>query len=383
MKHVLPILLFLTGLGSAAQTALYNDGSIRIHSEGQIGFHANFINNGIFDENLGLAGFYGNTALTISGTVVPVFFDVELANDMGILLQQSLDNSNNTNFISGDFRTPRSQNGIAYTFLEDAFYVGDANMSKVDGYAQIVNQQNFTFPVGSEEQLRPLILNSQDINPTAQCAYFLENPNFPQSFDTPFESERKTRDLGAISTTEFWYLEGTVPSTISISWNIDSNLELITEDPAGIIPVGWKKETRRWESLAGEDTAVGDLEQGFITSAVFIPDDYEVITFGSLPEPPQFISLDNYLVTPNGDGINDSLILNELENAPNNEVHIFDRFGIKVFQQENYTNEFTGFSNKGNVFLNEDKGLPAGVYFYVVYLKDLDIDLQGFLYLAR
>lgn len=383
MKRIFHIVIVLSGCATLAQSALYNNGSIRIHPEGQLGVHTHLINNAVFDENQGLVGFYGNIPLTLSGTVVPVFFDVELANDSGWLLQQSLDNSNNTNFIGGDFQTPRTRPEIAYTFLSNAFYVGETSISKVNGYVRVINQQNFTFPVGSGEQLRPLILNAQDITPLAQCAYFLENPNFPSSLDRPLETERKARDLGAVSATEFWRLEGTVPSTISVNWNTESNMEAITEDPTGIIPVGWRKDTERWESLAGQEIAVGDLEQGFVTSGVFVPDNYEAITLGSLPEPPQFVSLDNYIVTPNGDGINDSLVLNELEGVPENEIYIFDRFGLKVFQQKNYTDQFNGFSNRDNVFLNEDKGLPAGVYFYVVHLEELNLDLQGFFYLSR
>ncbi|WP_422083885.1 gliding motility-associated C-terminal domain-containing protein [Ulvibacterium sp.] len=382
MKKILYILVLLQTLGIMAQPALYNSGNIRIHEQGQLGFHTDLINDSAFDQNLGLAGFYGFAPLTVSGAFIPSFFDVELANDSGVLLQVGLDNGNNTNFISGDFLTPRNQSDITYNFLPDAFYVGEGNFSKVNGYAEVISQQNFTFPIGDNQQLRPLILNSEGVNPSAKCAYFLEDPNNPISFNEGFDTENRPRDMGAISTTEFWRLVGNVSSTISISWNERSNIGALTEDIGTIIPVGWNKSTGRWESL-GEGGAVGDLSQGFVVSAPFIPDNYEIITFGAIGEPTDILDLDNYLITPNGDGLNDFLTIPELEQSPNNILRIYDRNGLKVFEKRNYVNEFNGFSNVDNMVISREKGLPIGIYFYIVSLEDLNLDFQGFLYLSR
>lgn len=382
MKNLFYIFIFSVGLSSSAQTALYNSGNIRIHQEGQLGFHTDLINDSAFDENLGLAGFYGVTPLTVSGAFIPLFFDVELANDNGVLLQVGLDNANNTNFISGDFLTPRNQSDVTYNFLPDAFYVGEGNFSKVNGYAEVISQQNFTFPIGDNQQLRPLILNSEGINPSAKCAYFLEDPNSPTSFDEGFDTENRPRDMGAISTVEFWRLVGNVSSTVSISWNERSNMAALTDDVSTVVPVGWNKSTGRWERL-GEGGAVGDLNQGFVVSASFIPDNYEILTFGVLGEPTDILDLDNYLITPNGDGLNDFLTIPELEQSPNNILRIYDRNGLKVFEKRNYVNEFNGFSNVDNMVIAREKGLPIGIYFYIVSMEDLNLDFQGFLYLSR
>ncbi|WP_299529426.1 gliding motility-associated C-terminal domain-containing protein [Ulvibacterium sp.] len=382
MRKILYILVLLQSSGIMAQPALYNSGNIRIHEQGQLGFHTNLINDSAFDQNLGLAGFYGFAPLTVSGAFIPSFFDVELANDSAVLLEVGLDNANNTNFISGDFLTPRNQSDVTYNFLPQAFYVGEGNFSKVNGYAEIISQQNFTFPIGDNLQLRPLILNSEGVNPSAKCAYFLEDPNNPTSFEEGFDTENRPRDIGAISTVEFWRLVGNVSSTISISWNERSNIGAITEDIGTIIPMGWNKSTGRWESL-GEGGAVGDLNQGFVVSAPFIPDNYEIITFGTLGEPTDILDLDNYLITPNGDGLNEFLVIPELEQSPNNILRIYDRNGLKVFEKRNYVNEFNGFSNVDNMVIAREKGLPIGIYFYIVSLEDLNLDFQGFLYLSR
>ena len=139
---------------------MYNSGNIRIHDQGQLGFHTNLINDAAFDENVGLAGFYSNATINVSGAFAPTFFDIEIANGTGVFLETGINNGNNTNFIIGDFLTPRDQSSAYYNFLQNAFYVGDGDISKVDGYAAMTQQQNFTFPVGDDQQLRPLILNS-------------------------------------------------------------------------------------------------------------------------------------------------------------------------------------------------------------------------------
>ena len=71
MKTCIHILFFLLAVTVSAQTALYNNGNLRIHNGGTIGFHTNLINESPMDNNLGLAGFYGTQLLTISGNVTP------------------------------------------------------------------------------------------------------------------------------------------------------------------------------------------------------------------------------------------------------------------------------------------------------------------------
>jgi len=366
-----------------AQTALYNSGNIQIHDQGQIGFHTNLINDGAFDENLGLAGFYGDLPLTVSGAFAVTFFDLEISNADNVGLETSLNTRNNANFIMGDFFTNRALTDNFLNFLDNATSNGSSNISKVDGYSGISNKQNFTFPVGDELQLRQLVLNSNSSNIFARCAYFFEDPNSPSSFPISFNTGTRDAGLGTISTTEFWRLEGSVSSTIQITWNERSSISTLVDDVNRLGIVGWRKSSNQWESISA-NTGVGNLTEGFITSTSFVPDDYEIITFAdSLGEPTELVNPDNFLVTPNGDGVNDALVIPETNLSPNNSIQIFDRFGLKVFEMNNYTNEFIGFATTNNFVISKDNGLPSGVYFYILSLDDIDLDFQGFLYLAR
>ena len=378
--------LLFTALVSA-QTALYNNGNIRIHEGGNLGFHTDLINDSPFDDNRGLAGFYGSGNLFVSGSVVPLFFDLESATPNGLDLELGIDNANNTNFVSGNIRTPRVQPNVYYNFLENAFYVGDGDLTKIDGYAGITNQRNFIFPVGDGQQLRPLVLDSESTNLSAKCAYFFENTGNPASLSGSFNTNELDLDLEFVSALEFWRLEGNVASTVSLSWNTRSNISALTDDPRKVVVAGWSKIGNRWINL-GNTTVLGSLDEGFVTSESFIPDNYEIITLGisKIPYEPlemEVLSLDNYFVSPNGDGINDTFFIPELLESPNNEVRIYDRYGLKVFQMDNYTDEFAGVSNVDNFVIQREEGLPVGVYFYTIYMIDLDLNYQGFLYLAR
>ncbi len=378
-KHILFVLFI--AFQCHAQTALQNSGNLRIHENGKIGFHTDLINNGIFDENLGLAGFYGGNTIDILGAVPATLNDVEFATTLATVLRTSLNISNNGNFISGNVLSPKEAPQVTLNFLENGFYNGEGGPNKVDGYVSITKQQVFTFPVGDFDQLRPLILNSQGINEFAKCAYFSEDPNNPSTFSIVFNTEYKPSSLGVISTREFWRLEGSVSSTIQISWNAASDMAALTDDVTTIIPVGWSKSASQWVAL-GNAGGIGDLTEGFTTSFTFVPDDYEAITFGAAGQPLEALDLGNYLVTPNGDGLNDVLVIPELEQSPNNKLLIFDRYGLKVFEKNNYTNEFDGLATSGSFVMKQEKGLPSGVYFYIASLYDLDLEFQGFLYLS-
>ncbi|MFS4416303.1 gliding motility-associated C-terminal domain-containing protein [Maribacter sp. 2307ULW6-5] len=385
-NNILFVLATSLGCLVHGQTALYNNGNIRIHETGSLGFHTNLINDSPFDNNLGLAGFYG-TDLSVSGTVVPLFHDVELALENALQLQLGVDVQNNTNFVFGNVDTDRAQPNLYYTFAQNAGYNGEGNLNKVNGYAAMANKANFLFPIGSAVQLRPLGLNSAQAQPFAKAAYFPEDPNAPVSIAASYGTERFSRELGGVSNTEFWKLEAPLPATVSLSWNPQSNMAQLTSDSNLIVVVGWNVANNRWENLGGTGHG-GSLEEGVVRSNSFVPNDYAALALGVNrdalePLESDLFELDNFYVSPNGDGINDALVIPQLTQSPNNLVQIFDRYGLKVFEMANYRNEFTGTANTGDLVLSPQDGLPAGIYFYLVKMHDLNLDYQGFIYLAN
>ncbi|MES2630247.1 MAG: gliding motility-associated C-terminal domain-containing protein [Bacteroidota bacterium] len=65
------------------------------------------------------------------------------------------------------------------------------------------------------------------------------------------------------------------------------------------------------------------------------------------------------LVTPNGDGFNDTWKTTLITDYPSNHVDIFSRDGALVFEKDNYKNEWGGTYRRSNVLL------PDGTYFWV------------------
>lgn len=382
MKNVTYLFVFLIGVAANAQNALYHGGSMQIHANAEVGFHTSFINAAPFDQNLGLVGFYGANFLDIRGTVAPVFYDFEVDADTGLTLNVATNATNSVNFIYGDIITPKSQPNIYLGLLDNALVTGISTASKVNGFALTNNQATYAFPIGDARLVRSLRVQSESANLTTKSAYFFEDPNAPLSFATNFDTSDTARQLDLVNATEFWKLEGSVPSQIELTWNTRSTISALTEILENLLVVGWSKTNQEWEILGNTDVS-GDVDSGRIMSGTFIPDDYEIVTLGSLLVPQDRLTIDNFFLSPNGDGINDALVIEELELSPNNEVRIYDRNGLLVFQKENYTNEFTGISNVDNFVMNRMLGLPQGVYYYVVNLLDLGYEFQGFLYLAQ
>ncbi|WP_159452689.1 gliding motility-associated C-terminal domain-containing protein [Pedobacter nyackensis] len=67
------------------------------------------------------------------------------------------------------------------------------------------------------------------------------------------------------------------------------------------------------------------------------------------------------ILSPNGDGKNDTWEIKDIERFPDNELTIFDISGRALFHTNNYQNDWTGhFSGVP---------LPEGTYFYSIKLK--------------
>lgn len=388
MKNLTYIIFFLfTGL-TQAQNALYNSGNIRIHTNGNLGFHTNFINETTFDQDQGLVGFYGNDIIQVSGSISPTILDAEFMVSNNVFLQNSVNVTNNVNFIEGNVLTPQNDLTINLNFLATGFFTGENNTAKVSGFAAVTDRSFFNFPVGDQDQLRPLILESEASTSLAICAYFFENPSNPTSIQETFDVNEKVRDIGTVTNKEFWIIQSDVTATVTISWNERSDLGSIPNtDPEEIIVVGWSKSANQWVVI-GNSALSGDINQGFITSQPFVPSDFAAITFGTIPLPTDTFAvnnptLGNYFLSPNGDGTNDFLVIEGMSESPNNSLRIFNRFGQKVFEKINYIDEFTGVSNTGSVIFSQHIGLPEGVYYYLVILDDLELEYQGILFLDR
>ncbi|MCP4975020.1 MAG: T9SS type B sorting domain-containing protein [Maribacter sp.] len=96
----------------------------------------------------------------------------------------------------------------------------------------------------------------------------------------------------------------------------------------------------------------------------------------------------NQMVTPNNDGRNDFLFIRGVENARNNSLKIFNRWGVAVYEGQGYNNQNNVFDgrSKGRSTVSAEEYLPAGVYFYIFeYQKDdqNNVTDSGYIYVSK
>jgi gliding motility-associated-like protein len=89
-------------------------------------------------------------------------------------------------------------------------------------------------------------------------------------------------------------------------------------------------------------------------------------------------------ISPNDDGMNDTWIIENIDDHPQNSVRIFNRWGDLVFEQQDYDNDvkvWKGNANRGTT-LGGDQ-LPNGTYFYTIQLINSNIIKKGSVVINR
>ena len=87
-------------------------------------------------------------------------------------------------------------------------------------------------------------------------------------------------------------------------------------------------------------------------------------------------------------GLNDYMQINGIENYPQNNFKVFNRWGVQVFEINGYDNvskRFEGIS-EGRTTIRQGERLPAGTYYYVLTFSGDNPGQQaytGYLYINR
>jgi gliding motility-associated-like protein len=124
-------------------------------------------------------------------------------------------------------------------------------------------------------------------------------------------------------------------------------------------------------SIIGNTVHINKVGTVNITATQPGNDIYEPATavVRSLKVTPLHVTILSNTITPNGDGINDTWIVQGLDYDVSGTVSIFNRNGGLVFQSRGYPIPFNGTRN--------GKKLPAGVYYYVINFSDRRTSLSG------
>ncbi len=68
------------------------------------------------------------------------------------------------------------------------------------------------------------------------------------------------------------------------------------------------------------------------------------------------------IFSPNGDGMNDTWYVDDIDKYPNANVSVYNRLGALVYQSKGYNNEWEGRSQNG-------MPLPLATYYFVIDLN--------------
>ncbi|MEN8901362.1 MAG: gliding motility-associated C-terminal domain-containing protein, partial [Nonlabens sp.] len=132
---------------------------------------------------------------------------------------------------------------------------------------------------------------------------------------------------------------------------------------------------------------IDDENDGIVTGLDSIFDDFDGDGVPDyLDVDPREVIIFN-AITPNGDDRNEFFFLQGIDNFENT-VRIFNRWGVEVYNIDNYNNgsrSFVGVS-EGRVTVSQGEELPEGTYFYVIeYINDQNQTIRkaGYLYINR
>ncbi|WP_411029849.1 gliding motility-associated C-terminal domain-containing protein [Spongiimicrobium sp. 3-5] len=343
-------------------------------NHGDVYAYNNWNNDGSVDHTLdsGITRFVGNDAQLISGANYNFLYDVLFNNasaQPAFMLTGGFSIANESSFENGI--VDNDNFGGEFIFEQNSDQVLTTNDSHVDGPVVKMGDNSFEFPIGDAGFHRWAAISAPDTSADQFVGkYFFEdtNTNYPVANVGP--------NLELIDNAEHWTIERTTGNSdvlVTLSWDNDTTPAAITQLPAeGITIARWDEAQNLWI----DEGAVVDATAQTVTTAV---DAYGVFTLARAKTDalPCALTVFN-LITPDGDGINDFLdirqAIDDVSCANNVNVKIFNRWGVKVFEQDDYdesANTFKGFSDARATIDNSNR-LPTGTYFYI-----LTFDYQG------
>lgn len=154
--------------------------------------------------------------------------------------------------------------------------------------------------------------------------------------------------------------------TVTITFPDNTSITVVADNQGLFVPV----TTLMPQALKGEVKAVVVNTNG--QSSV------EVIVKYETTIPVENVSVSEAF-TPNGDGINDTWQILDLDKFPNTTVRVFNRWGHLVFSAKNYQNDWAGNYNDFNSILPES----SSYYYQIDYSTDGSIDKEGWLYIRK
>jgi gliding motility-associated-like protein len=369
---------------------LNNKTSGQFYNDGEAFIYSHFNNDGTLDfyQNTGITRFIGTADQIISGANTSYLYNAyfkNTSNSVPFHLSGSVEISGTADFQEGVVDNDNFGGNII--FNTNANHTNTSDYSHVDGPVNKLGDQEFTFPIGDGGYYRfGGISAPTNTDTNFEGKFYFENSN------DLYDHTLRAGAIQEIDNQEYWTIKNQSSTDqdvlITLSWrDVTTPQTMINAAQQNALTiVRWDEASNMWVDEGG---AI-DLNNQTVTTAV---DGYGTFTFGRLNTD---VVLPGGLVvytavTPNGDGNNDFFFIdNQNPDIKNIHVEIYNRWGVKVFETDNYgdgDNVFDGYS-KGRMTINDSEKLPSGTYYYVLnYLYGDTGDNNrhkqaGFLYLS-
>ena len=353
-----------------------NTASGVVFNDGEFQFYKNYNNDGLFthttNQTTGYTVFQGNQLQLISGSQPSKHFDVLFYNtstQYPFSLNSDMIIDGVGNFREGIVRINKN-NGGQLLFGNGASQMNASDRSYAEGMVEKQGNNAFTFPIGKLGYYRLTGISApSNAGDTYMSEYFKENTN------ELYPHKDRTGIISAVNNEEYWTINqatGTTGSVmVTLSWH-DQTTPSEFRGTQDLHIVRWDAHQNLWVDEGG----VVDAGAKTITTPVQV-DGFGIFTLGKIKE--KFLNPGDVVVyngvSPDGDGMNDYLIIDNIEHFPENNVTIYNRWGRKVYETKSYNsknNVFVGVA-EGNGIVGSGEKLPTGTYYYVVeYLYDRD-----------
>ena len=271
-------------------------------------------------------------------------------------------------FVQGNISAPEANDAIVVFSAAQAQSANDN--SHVETPIFIRHQTDFTFPTGDQGIYQPLsIINGDD----SDLAVFFQRISF--------EDISLPKGVNFISNQFHWLVSGEKRAQLWLSWNTNSLLNQMTDALdelviLGYTNTGWEVIASQLGLFAADGITPTSLEEGTLLSEDNIPfSRYKAFTIGGAKKITSIMVSEG--LTPNGDNVNDTWYIENIERHPDVVIRVYNRWGGEVFfHQGIYNNDW------GGTYKNNLETLPDAPYYYRIDLdNDGYVEHQGWIYI--
>lgn len=238
--------------------------------------HGNFLfqNNGTWNSLTGsLDLFAGSGAVTISGSSMPSFYNLQLANGntTAVTNTQGINIGNQLAFGTGTIVSTVLANLTtgAVKFADNATYTGgNTDAQHVNGFVMKTGNDAFVFPIGNASDLRTLSISAPATSSSIAAAWILGNPN---SVNDPTDGvTHSTAAVGsgimAVTQIGFWDYALVAGDDDGVTVTVSLPDVAYFSLAADLRLAGWNGT--QWIDLSGGSNASGNTEGSTLSGTI-------------------------------------------------------------------------------------------------------------------